>query len=149
LLSAVRLANHEERIKVLEMGEAAIDLHSFGDVAAILTFLGALTAYLRYVLMLWNKKRILVKYLKCVRVKAKAKNEKLPSGENLIQGSHGFIHITATKHLTSDEIIQACFRSKRLRLLESGGPASHISDRLLVVYVDDHLPLIKGGSKKP
>ena len=106
------------------------DLHTWGDLAAILTFVGLLIGYVRYEIGLNLKKRELEKYLleEKQRVQVEDAN-KSPADRR--RGQFSVIHIMADRGMTADEIVQASFRSKKIARFVRPGAGDNIARDLL------------------
>jgi hypothetical protein len=95
------------------------------NVCAILTFLGALIAWLNFKWNFWSKTKRLEDYLRDSGVHAKSKGK---------VGQFTSLHLIRHVGLTEDEILQASFASKRIERVVSVDPETSKTNQLLFYY---------------
>jgi hypothetical protein len=115
------------------------DLHSWGDITAILTFLGAAAAYFNYERGIYRKRKKLENHLRDEKIKALKKGKK---------GQFSTLRIMKDLGITEDEIIQASFRSALIKRLTTKDSKTFLAKQLLLEYVDAKLPHVAGDVDK-
>jgi hypothetical protein len=98
-----------------------------GNIAAILTLLGGVGAWIHYQLGFRKKRKELEKRLK----EDGAADHKLGK-----QGAYGFQHLTAKTGLTESEILQASFQNPRIKRVEKMD-ADGFTEKILFKYNSD------------
>lgn len=111
------------------------ELHTWADIAAILTFVGAALAYGRYEVAAILKRRKLEDYLRTEKIRVQEEDKNKPPADRR-EGKFSIVHIMKDVGLTEDEIIQASFRSRKIRRFVTKKPPTNIADDLLFQYVD-------------
>ena len=100
-------------------------LSTIANVCAILTFLGALLAWLNYKLERWSKTSKLKAYLKRVRQEDLKLNK---------SGQRTALHLIRHVGLTEDEILRASFDSKKIHRAVSVDPETSKANQLLFYF---------------
>lgn len=111
------------------------DLHTWADIAAILTFLGALFAYLRYEVSTQCKRHKLEEYLRTEKLRVQHEDRSKPVDERR-EGKFSVMRIMKDVALTEDEIIQASFRSRKISRFVTKDSDTNIANDLLFQYID-------------
>lgn len=117
------------------MGTILCEWHTWADIAAILTFLGAFLAYVRYEVRAVCKRWKLEEYLREEKSRVLAENKDKPAADRR-DGKFSIVHIMRDVGLTEDEIIQASFRSRKIKRFVTNKASTNIADDLLFQYVD-------------
>ena len=95
------------------------------NICAILTFLGAVLAWLNFKRDRWKKTGKIKAYLKAELERDKSKNKK---------GQRTVLHLIRHVGLTEDEILRASFDSKRIKRAIRVDPETGMANQLLFYY---------------